>query len=116
MQGLFRTHHRPALLTSAVGAAVLAIALGARPGSAQVAQPPHALRCDTFANMQTFIDPVNDKCCGDPGEDCSSGVPSTCDYECSSVLDPLLTTVREPCMCSNRSTPLPESMPRHYVS
>ena len=32
--------------------------------------------------------PIGDACCGGPGEDCSTGLPSTCDADCGGVLLP----------------------------
>lgn len=49
--------------------------------------------CDNFGDLQTLVGPVNEVCCDEPSDDCSSGVPSTCDSDCGAVLLPF----REAC-------------------
>ena len=44
--------------------------------------------CDNFMDFQKALDAVNPRCCGGLGQDCSSGVPSTCDAGCATVLLP----------------------------
>ena len=53
--------------------------------------PPPAVElgpCENFADLQTLLPLVNERCCDEPEDDCSSGVPSTCDADCGAVLLP----------------------------
>ena len=45
--------------------------------------------CNDYASFNQLLDPLNDKCCNDPGESCSQGIPTTCDAECAAVLLPM---------------------------
>ena len=56
---------------------------------AAVSTCPAPLACDNFKDLQQLLDTViNPDCCGNPGQDCSSGVPATCDAGCATVLLP----------------------------
>ena len=56
---------------------------------ATVSTCPAPLACDNFTDLQHLLDTViNPDCCGSPGQDCSSGVPATCDAGCATVLLP----------------------------
>ena len=44
--------------------------------------------CNDAKDLQALLDPVNERCCDEPEDDCSSGVPSTCDADCGAVLLP----------------------------
>ena len=50
--------------------------------------------CTDFNELSERLPPLNIACCGGPGEDCSSGVPSFCDEECAAVLRPFMSVVR----------------------
>jgi hypothetical protein len=45
-------------------------------------------RC-TGAALQPRLDPINAACCGQPGENCTGGVPTSCDADCSAAFLPM---------------------------
>eukprot|EP01043_Picozoa_sp_COSAG02_P059833 COSAG02_NODE_7696_length_2887_cov_17.426112_2_plen_313_part_00 len=44
--------------------------------------------CSTMDEFNAAFQPVNDECCDEAGEDCSSGFPTTCNAGCAAVLFP----------------------------
>ena len=50
--------------------------------------------CTSQMELSGWLPELNYACCGGPGEDCSSGVPSSCDEECAAVLWPFMSAVR----------------------
>ena len=64
--------------------------------SAGVSVPPppsptgeiEGIHCSTLAELGAAFDPVNRECCDEPDEDCTSGLPATCNAGCAAVLLP----------------------------
>ena len=77
---------RPA--TSPVSRVVVSGAYGDSLASKKMAYAVELGPCENFADLQTLVEPVNERCCDEPEDDCSSGVPSTCDADCGAVLLP----------------------------
>jgi hypothetical protein len=50
--------------------------------------PPVHMKCDDMSDFNKGIQRVNAGCCGDPGDDCSTGLPKKCDAPCAAVLIP----------------------------
>ena len=46
--------------------------------------------CTSFDEFQTILAPVNEECCDEDSEDCSSGYPATCNEGCAAQLLPLV--------------------------
>ena len=44
--------------------------------------------CKSAQHLQQRNDEVTAVCCDEPGEDCSSGMPASCNADCSAVLLP----------------------------
>ena len=47
------------------------------------------------SDLQARSQALNDECCNEPGEDCSSGRPTTCNAGCARVLLPFFADCRE---------------------
>lgn len=51
-----------------------------------------ATPCTDATEFQELLGPIDAKCCDDPWEDCSSGLPATCYADCADVLLPIRYT------------------------
>ena len=49
----------------------------------------------TLSSVQSRADAVTQACCSKPTEDCSSGLPATCDADCAAVLVPYYQDCQE---------------------
>eukprot|EP01047_Picozoa_sp_COSAG01_P037609 COSAG01_NODE_3000_length_6737_cov_23.402079_1_plen_350_part_00 len=45
-------------------------------------------QCSSFLQFSLCSDFINSVCCDEPNEDCSTGIPTTCNDDCASVLVP----------------------------
>ena len=64
------------------------------------------LVCTNDAELNALLEQpdLNLMCCDSPGEDCSSGVPTTCDAQCAHVLLPIQRAVRACVNCARDLT------------
>eukprot|EP01052_Picozoa_sp_SAG31_P031386 SAG31_NODE_3318_length_4420_cov_2.018051_4_plen_690_part_00 len=44
--------------------------------------------CGSIEEFESVMGPVNEECCDQPSEDCSNGLPSSCNAECAALLLP----------------------------
>ena len=51
-------------------------------------------------DVMTRLDQVTEECCNEPEEDCSSGVPATCNVGCAGVVNTFWDECREPFIAS----------------
>ena len=52
-------------------------------------EPAAGPSCTSYTEFQNYVDAVNPACCNQASQDCSSGLPSTCNMECSDILVPM---------------------------